>query len=72
MCMKRKYHILIFLLCFSFTMIIGVLNYNLNSLFELFSTKKHIIAIVIYTLLFMAVYYTGIWVYFNSKKMGEF
>ena len=70
--MRLKDHILIFLLCFSFAIIIGVLNYSLNSLFELFSTKKHIIAIVIYTLLFMAVYYTGIWVYFNSKKMGEF
>ena len=70
--MRRKYHILIFLLCFGFAMIIGVLNYNLNSLFELFSTKKHMIAIVIYTLLFMAVYYTGVWVYFNSKKIGEF
>ena len=70
--MRRKYHILIFLLCFSLAIIIGALNYSLNSLFELFSTKKHIIAVIIYTLLFMAVYYTGIWVYFNSKKMGEF
>jgi len=70
--MKHKYHILIFLVCLGLAMIIGVLNYSLNSLFELFSTKKYIIAIVIYTLLFMAVYYTGIWVYFNSKKMGGF
>ena len=70
--MRLKDHILISLLCFSLAIIIGVLNYSLNSLFELFSTKKYIIAIVIYTLLFMAVYYTGIWVYFNSKKMGEF
>ena len=70
--MRQKYHILIFLLCFSFAIIIGVLNYGLNSLFDLFKIKEYSIAIIIYTLLFMAVYYTGIWVYLNSKKMGEF
>ncbi len=65
--MGNKYHILVFILCFCFNFLIGILNSS--SIFELFSTRKNIIAIVIYTLLLMSICYTFLWSYYLSKKI---
>ena len=64
--MSNKYHILVFIVCFCFNFLIGILNSS--SIFALFSTKKNIIAIFIYTLLLMSIYYTFLWSYLLSKK----
>jgi hypothetical protein len=66
--MINKYHTLVFVFCFCFAVIVAFLNSNTNSLFQLFSTKIEILAVVVYSLLFNAVSYTGIWIYHNSKK----
>ncbi len=64
--MSNKHHILVLILCFFFNFLIGILNSS--SIFDLFSTKKNIIAIVIYTLLLMSICYTFLWSYCISKK----
>ena len=59
--MIKKKYIIPPIISFSLSLIIGALNNTTNSLIELFLIKEYYIALVVYTLLFLAVYYTGIW-----------
>ena len=59
--MSNKYHILPSIVCFIFAYFIAVINCTLGSFFDLLLIKNHKMAIIIYTILFMAVYYTGFW-----------
>jgi len=65
--MIKKKYIIPPIISFSLSLIIGALNNTTNSLIELFFTKEYYIALIVYTLLFLAVYYTGIW-YIKAQK----
>lgn len=45
----------------------GGLDYETHSIQDLFLNKGNIFALIVYTLLFMAVAYTGIWMYIQAK-----
>ena len=66
--MSNKYHVFVFITCFCLVLSIGALNSNTKSISELFSIKIYMIAVVIYTLLLVGVFYTFLWFYFLSKK----
>ena len=65
---SKKYHIFVFITCFCLALSIGALNSNTKSISEIFSIKTDMIAVVIYTLLLVGVFYTFLWFYLLSKK----
>lgn len=65
--MSTRVHIKIFVLSLSLAIVLGGLDYETHSIKDLFLNKGNIFALIIYTLLFMAVAYTGIWMYIQAK-----
>ena len=65
--MSKRAHISIFVLSLSLATVLGGLDYETHSMQDLFLNKGNIFALFIYTLLFMAVAYTGIWMYSRAK-----
>ena len=65
--MSKKAHISIFVLSLSLATVLGGLDYEAHSIQDLFLNKGNIFALIVYTLLFMAVAYTGIWMYVQAK-----
>ena len=60
-------HIGIFIFSLGLAIVCGGLNYETHSMLDLFLNKVNIVALIIYTLLFMAVTYTGVWMYIQAK-----
>jgi len=69
--MKSKSHILIFFISLSCAITLGVLDYETQSFSDLFLGKGNVVALVVYTLLFMAVAYTALWFWFQTKEFLE-
>jgi len=67
--MKSKTHFFIFLACLSCAILVGVLDYETHSISDLFLEKGNIVALVVYTILFMAVAYTGLWLWTQAKAV---
>lgn len=65
--MSKKAHVSIFVLSLSLATVLGGLDYETHSIQDLFLNKGNIFALIVYTLLFMAVAYTGIWMYIQAK-----
>ncbi len=65
--MSKRSHISIFIFSLVLAIVCGVLDYETHSMLDLFLNKGNIVALVIYTLLFMAVTYTGVWLYIQAK-----
>ena len=65
--MRKTAHISIFVLSLTLALILGVLDHETHTISALFLNKGNIFALVIYTLLFMTVAYTGIWIYKRTK-----
>ena len=67
--MSKKAHVSIFVLSLSLATVLGGLDYKTHSIQDLFLNKGNIFALIVYTLLFMAVAYTGIWMYVQAKLL---
>jgi len=65
--MSKRAHISIFVLSLGMATVLGGLDYETHSIQDLFLNKGNIFALIVYTLLFMAVAYTGIWMYLQAK-----
>lgn len=65
--MRKTTHISVFVLSLTLALILGVLDNETHTISALFLNKGNIFALVIYTLLFMTVSYTGIWIYNRTK-----
>jgi hypothetical protein len=65
--MRKTAHISVFVLSLTLALILGVLDHETHTISALFLNKGNIFALVIYTLLFMTVSYTGIWIYKRTK-----
>ena len=67
--MSKISHISIFIFSLGLAIVCGGLDYATHSMLDLFLNKGNIVALVIYTLLFMAVTYTGVWMYIQAKLL---
>lgn len=65
--MSKKSHISIFIFSLGLAIVCGSLDYATHSILDLFLNKGNIVALIIYTLLFMVVTYTGVWMYIQAK-----
>lgn len=65
--MRKTAHISVFVFSLTLALILGVLDHETHTISALFLNKGNIFALVIYTLLFMTVSYTGIWIYNRTK-----
>ena len=66
---SRKTHITIFSLSFFTAIVLGLINYEAKFFSELLFTKENLLALIVYSLLFMATAYTGIWMYIEAKAL---
>ncbi len=67
--MSKRSHISIFIFSLGLAIVFGGLDYATHSMLDLFLNKGKFVALVIYTLLFMAVTYTGVWMYIQAKLL---
>ena len=67
--MSKISHISIFIVSLGLSIVCGGLDYATHSMLDLFLNKGKFVALVIYTLLFMAVTYTGFWMYIQAKLL---
>jgi hypothetical protein len=67
--MSKISHISIFIFSLGLAIVCGGLDYATHSMLDLFLNKGKFVALVIYTLLFMAVTYTGVWMYIQAKLL---
>ena len=65
--MSKKSHLIVFFLALTIAVILGGLDYETRSISDLFLKTRNIVALGVYTLLFMTVSYTGIWMYVQAK-----
>ena len=65
--MSKRSHICIFIFSLGLTFVFGSLDNATHSMLDLFLNKGNIFPLIIYTLLFMAVTYTGVWMYIQAK-----
>lgn len=65
--MSKRSHISIFIFSLGLAIVLACLDYTTHSMLDLFLNKGKFVALVIYTLLFMAVIYTGFWMYIQAK-----
>jgi len=65
--MTNKTHIVIFIFSFLLALIFGGLDYKTHTVLDLFLSKENLFALCVYTLLFMSIGYTGIWMYMEAK-----
>lgn len=66
--MKAKKHIGIALASMGLAIALGAVDYQTHSTSDLFLNPGNFVALIIYTLLFMAVSYTGIWLWQLAKS----
>lgn len=66
--MKVKKHIGITLASTGLAIVLGVVDYQTHSASDLFFNSGNLMALIIYTLLFMAVSYTGVWLWQLAKS----
>lgn len=67
--MSKRSHISIFIFSLGLAIVCGGLDYATHSMLDLFLSKGNIVALIIYTLLFVAVTYTGVWMYIQAKLL---
>lgn len=67
--MSKRSHISIFIFSLGLAIVFGGLDYATHSMLDLFLNKGKFVALVIYTLFFMAVTYTGVWMYIQAKLL---
>ena len=67
--MSKRSHISILIFSLGLAIVFGGLDHATHSMLDLFLNKGNIVALVIYTLLFMAVTYTGVWMYIQAKLL---
>ena len=67
--MSKRSHISIFIFSLGLAIVFGGLDYATHSMLDLFLNKGKFVALVIYTLLFMAVTYTSVWMYIQAKLL---
>ena len=67
--MSRKTHISIFGLSFFTAVVLGLINYETKSVSGLLFTKENLLALIIYSIFFMAITYTGVWMYTEAKAI---
>ena len=67
--MSKRSHISIFIFSLGLAIVFGGLDYATHSMLDLFLNKGKFVALVIYSLLFMAVTYTGVWMYIQAKLL---
>jgi len=65
--MRKSVHINIFVLSLILAVFFGGLDYETHSIQDLFLNKGNAFALIVYTLLFVAVAYTGVWMYIQAK-----
>jgi hypothetical protein len=65
--MNKKKHCFILVTSLSLALVLGGVDDETHSIRDLFFNNGNIIAIIVYTLLFMAVAYTGVWMYIRVK-----
>jgi len=66
---SRKTHITIFSLSLFTAIVLGLINYETKFVSELLFTKQNLLALIVYSLLFMAIAYTGVWMYIEAKAI---
>lgn len=67
--MSKRSHISIFIFSLGLAIVCGGLDYATHSMLDLFLSKGNIVALITYTLLFVAVTYTGVWMYIQAKLL---
>jgi len=67
--MKSKTHFFFFFFFFFFFIFFLVFDYETHSISDLFLGKGNFVALVVYTILFMAVAYTGLWLWTQAKAV---
>jgi len=67
--MSKRSHISIFIFSLGLTIVCGGLDYATHSMLDFFLSKGNIVALIIYTLLFVAVTYTGVWMDIQAKLL---
>ena len=65
--MSKRSHISIFIFSLGLAIVLAGLDYATHSMLDLFLHKGNIVALAIKTLLFMAITYTGFWMYIQAK-----
>lgn len=63
-----KKHVVITLVSFGLAIVLGAVDYQTHSASDLFLNRGNLVALIIYTLLFMAVSYTGVWLWQLAKS----
>jgi len=66
--MRLKRHIAILASCLAAAFFLGAIDAKVLSISDLFLLNGNGIALFVYTLLFMAVAYTGYWIYIRRKN----
>lgn len=67
--MDSKTHIAIAIGSVTLATTLGAIDYETCSLIELFIYKEKLTALLVYSLLFMAVAYTGFWMWIQDKNI---
>lgn len=67
--MTKKARITIFILSLALALIFGGLDYESHAVLDLFLNKGNLLALCVYTLLFMSIGYTGVWIYTEAKSV---
>ena len=65
--MKKKTHFIIIVSSLICALTLVILNSKTLTISKLLIDSKHQIVVFVYTLLFMSVLYTGVWIYLHSK-----
>ncbi len=66
--MKKITHFIIIVLSLSCALTLVILNSKTLIISKLLIDSKNLIVVFVYTLLFMSVLYTGVWIYLQSKR----
>lgn len=69
--MKKITHFIIIISSLSFALTLVILNSKTLTISKLLIDSKHQIVVFVYTLLFMSVLYTGVWIYLQSKRNSK-
>tara|TARA_Y200000002_G_scaffold118444_1_gene96950 strand:+ start:2219 stop:2422 length:204 start_codon:yes stop_codon:yes gene_type:complete len=67
--MGKNVHVLIIFCCLAFVLVLGTLTFQGFWDIKFLFVKDNAIPILVYTMLFMAVAYTGYWIYTRDKNI---
>ena len=69
--MKKMTHFVIIISSLSCALTLVILNSKTLTISKLLIDSKQQIVVIVYTLLFMSVLYTGVWIYLQSKRNSK-